>query len=210
MAFRATFVFDVDPKNCIAKCGCCLLAAFRAPSLARCEVFCSVHKQLHANTAQHVVPLRMLNVFGPSPAPDLNDHPRLDIPELKPDQGRYVVVLVVVGIVISRETLPWGVSHLPQPFLVSLCVTLTRQPNHTQLRAPVRVVPLTAMFPPSCLNLLLQLVWHLGMLHHLCDVVIRLWLPPKHLVQLDNQAWLSVEISKELCLRARSVIRKVN
>merc|ERR1719397_334078 len=75
---------------------------------------------------------------------------------------------------------------------------------------PVRLVPLAAMFPPSCLNLLFQLVWHLGMLHHLCNVVIRLWLPPKHLVQLDNQAWLSVEISKELCLRARSVIRKVN
>ena len=72
MAFRATFVFDVDPKNCIAKCGCCLLAAFRAPSLARCEVFCSVHKQLHANTAQHVVPLRVLNVFSPSPAPREN------------------------------------------------------------------------------------------------------------------------------------------
>jgi len=47
----------------------------------------------------------MLNVFGPSPAPDLNDHPRLDIPELKPNQGRDIVVLVVVGIIIPRETL---------------------------------------------------------------------------------------------------------
>ena len=28
-------------------------------------------------------------------------------------------------------------------------------------------------------------------LFYLCHIVIRLWLPPKHLVQLDNQAWLS-------------------
>merc|ERR1719180_513381 len=131
---RSALFFSVD-KNSIAK-------------------WCSVHEQLHTNTSQHVVPLRVLNVFCPSPAPDLNDHPRLDIPELKPNQGRDIVVLVVVRIIIPRETLPWGVSHLPQPFPVSLCVPLTRQPNHTQLRAPVCFVPLTAMFPPSRLNLL--------------------------------------------------------
>jgi len=173
------------------------------------RTFCSVHEQLHAKTTHHVIPLRVDNVFGPSPAPDLDDHPRLDIPELKPDKRGDIVVLVVVRVIIARKALPWFVVHLPKPFLVRLCVALAGQPDHSQLRTPVCLVPLTAMFLPSCLDLPFQLVWHLWMLLHLCDVVKRLRFPPKHLVQLHNQAWLPVEISKELCLRAWGVVRKV-
>ena len=146
---------------------------------------------------------------------------------------------------------------------------------------PVRLVPLAAMFPPSCLNLLFQLVWHLGMLHHLskehswdkckklrnfcsqiggrdlpqgkscccmprymlqccirkckrnavfvfvasimcfifntpiilfylCHIVIRLWLPPKHLVQLDNQAWLSGKLFSTKKTETKKTTEKIS
>ena len=67
----------------------------------------------------------MLYVFGPSPAPAetfilikierihlikrcepyLDDHPGLDVPELEPNEGGDVVVLIVVRIIVAGKAL---------------------------------------------------------------------------------------------------------
>ena len=52
--------------------------------------------------------------------PDLNHHPRLDVPELKPNKGRDVVVLVVVGVVIAWEALARKHKEPPSSPLINL------------------------------------------------------------------------------------------
>ena len=45
----------------------------------------------------------MLDIPGPGLAPDLDDDPRRDVPQLDPDYGGEVVHLVQVGIVVTWE-----------------------------------------------------------------------------------------------------------
>ena len=87
----------------------------------------------------------MLDVPGPGLAPDLDDDPRRDVPQLDPDDGREVVHLVEVGIVVSREPLPRCVGDPSHVLLVGQGLPLAGGPDHPQLGAPLLLLP-----PPAC------------------------------------------------------------
>ena len=78
----------------------------------------------------------MPDVPGPGLAPDLYDDARRDVPQLYPDDGREVVHLVEVGIVVAGEALPGRVGHSSQVLLVRQSLPLAGGPHHPQLRAP--------------------------------------------------------------------------
>merc|ERR1719150_2878204 len=86
------------------------------------------------NAAKQRVSLRVGDVLGPGPAPDLDENTWSDPSELNPHYWGEVVVLVVVGEVVARESLPRGVVDSSKPLFVGKCFSLTSQPDHSQLR----------------------------------------------------------------------------
>merc|ERR1719204_764132 len=108
------------------------------------------------NAAKQRVSLRVGDVLGPGSAPDLDENTRSDPPELNPNYWGEVVVLVVVGEVVARESLPRGVVDGSQPLFVGKCFSLTSQPDHSQLRTPLCVHSSTAMFFPCLCDFLFE------------------------------------------------------
>ena len=104
----------------------------------------------------------MLDVPGPGLAPDQDDDPRRDVPQLDPDDGGEVVHLVEVGVVVAGEALPGRVGDAAHVLLVRPGFSLAGGPDHPQLGTSLLLLSPTAgtVNIPGIVDVGLQLVGH--------------------------------------------------
>ena len=127
----------------------------------------------------------VINKVGPSCTFNIGEHSRSRIFQLDHNHWLQISELVIIGKKVAGKSSPWRVGDRPNVLFIRVHFPIAVEPDHVELWATVHFVwKVFAVFLPCFSDVSFEIFWHVGVVVHLCYVIVRFRLPTINAIEL--------------------------